>query len=553
MKLYMKIHPSFWNELYHRKLNIYKLNTDWQTIYLNYKDNSIDINSFSGKGVPGILITFNTIEDFNNYEYNELFDKMEILNGKTSNPLNLFKFVLLVFPNLKTFKFTYKIGIPTYKNVITGNRINTDHIRTIIENQKFDIFQQPLFMYMKNRITSLKQGWHFKNHHECCVIFNDVNDTGRIGNVLMYLKKHNGEILGSDVNIMILRGDAWKYMNRQYEDYSVGFTFDTSMSLSEKMVGWKDVREIDLSGMLDSKALMNQAVNLNLNLMKWRSWPDLTMNEGKKCLLFGAGTLGCSVARNLMGWGFKDIVFIDNGDVSLSNPVRQCLFEYSDYGKPKATCAAEALMRIYPDMNATGHVLSIPMPGHSLVDFKDLEKVIELVKECDIAFLLTDSRESRWLPIVLCKYLEKILVNVALGFDSYLIDHNFREDNACYFCNDIVAARNSTRNRTVDQQCSVTRPGLSMMASSLAVEMLVSHLNGKDVPRHVRGSLAEFSHKNMKTSRFPNCTACSEMIINEYNKRKNDFICDICDNPEQLEKISGITELMRFKDIEEDI
>jgi ubiquitin-like modifier-activating enzyme ATG7 len=367
----------------------------------------------------------------------------------------------------------------------------------------------------------------------------------------MYLKKHNGEILGSDVNIVILRGDAWKYMNEQYEDHSISFIFDTCISLPETVIGWEDAREIDLSSMLDSKALMNQAVNLNLNLMKWRSWPDLDLSGGKKCLLFGAGTLGCAVARNLMGWGFKDIVFIDNGNVSLSNPVRQCLFEYSDCGKPKAICAADALMRIYPDMNAVGHVLSIPMPGHGLAE--DLEKIVELVEECDIAFLLTDSRESRWLPIVLCKYFGKMLINVALGFDSYLIDHNFHEDGACYFCNDIVAARNSTRNRTVDQQCSVTRPGLSMMASSQAVEMLVSHLNDVEVPRHVRGSLADFSHKNMKTSRFPNCTACSEMIVDEYKKRNNDFIYDICDNPEQLEKISGITELMKFKEIEEDI
>ena len=130
----MKIHPSFWNELYHKKLNVYKLNTDWQTIYLNYKDNSLDVSSFTENGgVPGVLITFNTIEEFNKYDYEGLFDKLGIMDTKISNPLELFKFVLLVFPNLKTFKFTYKIGIPTYKTDITGERID-DECQNIINN-----------------------------------------------------------------------------------------------------------------------------------------------------------------------------------------------------------------------------------------------------------------------------------------------------------------------------------------------------------------------------------------------------------------------------------
>jgi ubiquitin-like modifier-activating enzyme ATG7 len=40
-------------------------------------------------------------------------------------------------------------------------------------------------------------------------------------------------------------------------------------------------------------------------------------------LLLGAGTLGCNVSRALMSWGFRDMVFVDNGKVSFSNPTRQ--------------------------------------------------------------------------------------------------------------------------------------------------------------------------------------------------------------------------------------
>ena len=53
--------------------------------------------------------------------------------------------------------------------------------------------------------------------------------------------------------------------------------------------------------------------------------------------------------------------------------------------------------------------MRIPMPGHAVGKnqeaiealFKDLDDLEELVKEHDAIFLLTDSREARWLPTVL--------------------------------------------------------------------------------------------------------------------------------------------------------
>jgi hypothetical protein len=100
---------------------------------------------------------------------------------------------------------------------------------------------------------------------------------------------------------------------------------------------------------------------------------------------------------------------------------------------------------------------------------------------------------------VLCASKRKPCINVALGFDTFVVMRHGLSPNpdpaagqnpspnpaaeaasggavdgggcrgggvgpnlGCYFCNDVVAPMNSTRNRTLDQQCTATRPGLGL-------------------------------------------------------------------------------------------
>jgi len=51
----------------------------------------------------------------------------------------------------------------------------------------------------------------------------------------------------------------------------------------------------------------------------------------------------------------------------------------------------------------------------------ELFRLEELIKEHDVVFLLTDSRESRWLPTVLSTLHNKICFTIALGFETFLV------------------------------------------------------------------------------------------------------------------------------------
>ena len=153
------------------------------------------------------------------------------------------------------------------------------------------------------------------------------------------------------------------------------------------------------------------------------------------------------------GWGVRKITFVDNASVSFSNPVRQPLFDFKDClegGSKKAFRAAEALSEIYPGVHSTGHVMSVPMAGHPITDEEttrsEFVTLRKLVEEHDAIFLLMDTRESRWLPTVMGKAAGKIVMNAALGFDTFVVmrhgvrmDQDREKELGCYFCNDVVA------------------------------------------------------------------------------------------------------------------
>ncbi|TDZ54798.1 Ubiquitin-like modifier-activating enzyme ATG7 [Colletotrichum trifolii] len=365
-----------------------------------------------------------------------------------------------------------------------------------------------------------------------------------------------------------------------------------------KITGWERdcdsklrARIANLGEYMDPKRLADQSMDLNLKLMKWRIAPKLELDPIKnmKCLLLGAGTLGNYVSMSLMGWGVRKITFVDYGRVSYSNPARQPLFKFSDClegGKDKAPQAAVALRDNYPGLETEGHVLSVPMLGHPYTDEakarRDFEKLAQLIDEHDAIFLLMDSRESRWLPSVIGKATGKIVLNAALGFDSFLaMRHGAEPTDAqeedkeratlgCYFCNDVVAPADSQKDLTLDQQCTVTRPGLAPIASAKLVEILVSLVqhplkqhapaptnsdDDKDsqdhdhplglVPHTIRGSLRDFRDRVIRGQSYSCCSACGPAVLDAYRKDGWEFVKKALLEKDYVAELSGLAEVQR--------
>lgn len=377
-----------------------------------------------------------------------------------------------------------------------------------------------------------------------------------------------------------------------------------------KVTGWEKneknqfaPRFANMKSSMDPRALAESSVDLNLKLMKWRLVPDLDLNKfyNLKCLLLGSGTLGCNVARCLLGWGVKTITFVDNAKVSYSNPVRQSLFNFEDCldgGKSKAEAAAQMLTKVFPGVKSKGYTLTIPMPGHPISEStktkakQDYDLLEELINNHDVIFLLMDTRESRWLPTVMAAAKQdKLVINAALGFDTFLVmRHGIRTEESwsdfqpdasglipgtqlgCYFCNDVVAPGDSTKDRTLDQQCTVTRPGVSYQAAAFAVEVMASILqhplglsssavtkedfNQDSSPlgptiHSLRGSISSFSISKPTTQRFSNCTACSQKVLEEFNASGFELLLNTAKDSKYLEKLTGLEELMSMSNFDD--
>ena len=649
---------GFWHELGRRKLEQYRLSSDPVDIRGHYTNASLpdlpislslDYGAFEETASssawaclsPGVLRNTNTLDAFKSCDKKQLLEEAgqkvwdAICTGQAvEDPSLLTHFLLLTYADLKKYNYCYWFAFPallpsspvTFKQAATVGDSFSQLQRANL-GLAFDSFKKLnpkdcFFLVQKegDEGFALKPLSAFAEVHKpdsgftvgfCDPSTLEGNPGWPLRNFLLLLSQQWGDRL-TEVDIICYR-DYTRGGQRHIEHSLIlqGVSLPSKIqdpSQIPKVVGWEkndkgklSPRLVNLSSNMDPARLAESAIDLNLKLMRWRLLPSLDLDAIKNtsCLLLGAGTLGCNVARCLMGWGVRNITLVDNSCVSYSNPVRQSLFKFSDCpngGAKKAEAAANALKEVFPGINSQWVELTIPMPGHSVGSEleaqeqvkADVKKLEDLISSHDVIFLLMDTRESRWLPTLLCAHLSKLCINAALGFDTYMImrhgvfaaeseatpsSSKFSPDEripgdrlGCYFCNDVVAPTDSTRDRTLDQQCTVSRPGLSMIASALAVELLVSILqhpqgglaaadsqSGQDdydtesglglVPHQIRGFLSRFQNVIPASERFNMCTACSYTILSHYRSEGFEFLLKAFNTPNYLEDLTGLSRL----------
>ncbi|CAL1608170.1 unnamed protein product [Knipowitschia caucasica] len=682
------LEAGFWHQLTQKKLNEYRLDESPKTIKGFYYNGdpvglptrlTLEFSAFDVDGptparccsASGTLYNTNTLDAFKatdkkamlEKQANEIWDAIQS-GAAVTDPSILCRFILLTFADLKKYHFYYWFCFPALCfqegiKLLQEPRV----IEKVFSSKQISSLQQTYDSLCLLKGTTAVPYFLLK-YSEDLVEMADLKDwdtffgDAKKVSVGVYdpctLSLHPGWPLR---NLLLLIAYRWGSRLEELEvlcfrdrtlqgsrsiRHSVllqlKLPFLASNSAFPKSVGWEKnpkgamgPRMVNLSECMDPKRLAESSVDLNLKLMRWRLVPSLDLDKviNTKCLLLGAGTLGCNVARTLMGWGVRHITFVDNAKISYSNPVRQPLYEFEDClggGKPKATAAVDRLRKIFPGVIAEGFSMSIPMPGHP-IDFseatvsqahRDVQHLEDLISKHDVVFLLMDTRESRWLPTVIAASKRKLVINAALGFDTFVVmRHGLKSVTnsvsstscsssatscastpssapsatgsapsapghtpstpgsslfsnipghklGCYFCNDVVAPGDSTRDRTLDQQCTVSRPGLAMIAGALAVEMMVSILQHSEggyavasssddrmnepptslglVPHQIRGFLSRFDNVLPASLAFDKCTACSPIVLDHYEREGFQFLSNVFNSSHSfLEDLTGLT------------
>jgi len=187
-------------------------------------------------------------------------------------------------------------------------------------------------------------------------------------------------------------------------------------------------------------------------------------------IIIGAGGLGASFANYFVRSGIGNIKIVDKDNVELSNLQRQCIYDETDLGKPKALCALEKLKKVNSQISIQAEVLEF-----------NSQNAKELIKDYDLVIDATDNFSTRFIIDDICFELKKPWVFTGvLGAvaQTMLIDYPNTKR-----LSDIVPVNTATSKIEPLSSSSVLFPAVSAI-SAMASLLCIKYLIGKDYERN---------------------------------------------------------------------
>ncbi|CAM0875664.1 unnamed protein product [Alopecurus aequalis] len=570
--------------------------------------------------VPGTLINTNNMSGFQNLDVASLLREEgkkilhDILSGKIEEcPSLLLRFLAITFVDLKNWELHYDVVFPSLVFNSEMTLLSLHSASQVLNEQEATSLSKSMEVWRGSNETTVHPFFWIDISSDSSVVVRQLKDwkyhQGDGQKILFGFydngcrQNYPGWALRNYIAFLSLR---WKIEKVQFLCYrqKVKGGLDLKKSLIgealfaaphgwddsnyvPEVIGWegatpengrrdKKLKSIKLD---NPKSQDEQQQLMHLKLMGWRHFPvDLNKLLGTRCLVLGAGALGCDVSRLLMTWGVRKLTVVDGGSVSMPDLFKQSLYVKKDCGIPRTTAIVARLKERCPAVEVEGIPMEIPVPGKPVSPsvLEDFRRLQTLVAANDVVFFLTDTWEGRWFPILLCAQEGKIAITAAVGYDGYLVmrhgagpgtsDALGRERLGCCFCYEKTSLFNSLYNETV------ALPGLTSIASGKAVELFARILHhpegmhapgdiaGMDtehqlglLPHQIQGSLPKCVLSTLTVNFSKSCTACSDVVISEYKREGLDFITKAINQPNYLKDLTGISNNLMMSDTRLDL
>lgn len=122
--------------------------------------------------------------------------------------------------------------------------------------------------------------------------------------------------------------------------------------------------------------------------------------RNKKVAIFGLGGVGSFVTEGIIRCGIKNLILVDNDEISPSNINRQLYALQSTIGKKKTDLAKERCLDINPLANIQTFNLFYLEETQNQIDLSDCDYIIDAIDTVSAKLLLIENAKKLNVPII---------------------------------------------------------------------------------------------------------------------------------------------------------